>query len=59
MPGRVAGKVAFIPGRAAGRHIRVNSVHPTGVRTAMADGLHQSRYVTGLEMGVEAGNTIR
>lgn len=114
MPGRVAGKVAFITGAGRGQgrshatrlelaehHIRVNSIHQRGVRTPMADGLHQqltkilegqryvgpmrvnampdveaveavdisyavlflasdeSRYVTGLEMPVDAGNTIR
>jgi SDR family mycofactocin-dependent oxidoreductase len=97
----VTGIVKAMANELAEHHIRVNSIHPTGVRTPMADGLHpqltkilkehpylgpmhmnampdvdavdpvdisnavlflacdESRFVTGLEMRVDAGNTIR
>ena len=96
----VTGLVKAMANELAEHHIRVNSVHPTGVRTPMADGLtsmqplndkfpdlalihrntmpgvdaveaadisnavlflacDESRYVTGLEMLVDAGSTIR
>jgi NAD(P)-dependent dehydrogenase (short-subunit alcohol dehydrogenase family) len=96
----VTGLVKAMANELAVHNIRVNSVHPTGVRTPLADGLSgmeplkhkhpdlalthmnampgvdgiesvdvsnailflasdESRYVTGLEMRVDAGNTIR
>ena len=96
----VTGLVKAMANELAEHGIRVNSVHPTGVRTPMADGLSsfdslnekypdlvlihrntmpgvdaveaadisnailflasdESRYVTGLEMRVDAGSTIR
>ena len=94
------GIVKSLANELADQRIRVNSIHPTGVRTAMADGLHSplrsliednprlgsffentypvdvvepidvssalvflasdsSRYVTGLELMVDAGVGIR
>jgi SDR family mycofactocin-dependent oxidoreductase len=96
----VTGIVKAMANELAEHNIRVNSIHPTGVRTPMATGLShipeivdehphlgpphvnampgvdavepadvsnavlflasdESRYVTGLEMRVDAGNTIR
>ena len=42
MPGRVAGKVGIarsLANELASHKIRVNTIHPTGVNTPMADGL--------------------
>jgi len=95
----VVGIARTMANELARHHIRVNTVHPTGVRTPMATGLSglepllgkdanlgpifmntlpvemvdardisnavlflasdESRYVTGLELTVDAGNTIR
>jgi SDR family mycofactocin-dependent oxidoreductase len=95
----VGGIAKTMANELASHNIRVNTVHPTGVSTAMADGLgglegliardpnlgpiymntlpiesldareisnavlflasDESRYVTGLELTVDAGNTIR
>jgi SDR family mycofactocin-dependent oxidoreductase len=95
----VVGMCRSLANELASHHIRVNTVHPTGVDTPMAEGLggfdplisrnpdlgplfmntypvemveavdvsnavlwlasEESRYVTGLELTVDAGNTIR
>jgi hypothetical protein len=57
MPGRVAGKVAVITGAARGQG-GSHAVRLAGEGAGII-AVDESRSVTGLEMRVDAGNTIR
>ena len=60
MAGRVAGKVAFITGAARGQgraHAGICTIQSWDEVTPQV--WQDTRYVTGLEFTVDAGNTIR
>jgi hypothetical protein len=63
MAGRVAGKVAFITGAGHGQGrshaIRLAEEGADIIAVDILEDYDESRYVTGLEMRVDAGATIR
>jgi NAD(P)-dependent dehydrogenase (short-subunit alcohol dehydrogenase family) len=61
MPGRVAGKVAFITGagRGQGRSHAIRLAEEGADIIAVDICKDEAQYVTGLEFTVDAGNTIR
>jgi NAD(P)-dependent dehydrogenase (short-subunit alcohol dehydrogenase family) len=61
MPGRVAGKVAFITGagRGQGRSHAIRLAEEGADIIAVDICKDEAQYVTGLELTVDAGNTIR